>query len=427
MISSVSTKIKALSAKGFFHIFGANVVNKIIAFFTNIVIVWFLAKDDYGIFCYANNIYSIVMLLTGLGLLSGMFQFCLEDRKEEQRAGLYRYVLTRGLFIDGILALIVLGIGLLIPLSIEQAGKYLAVFGPLIILDYVFQYASTVLRIHLENKLYARLQIINTVTYFIAACLGAYLGGIYGTIAGRYIAYVISFVFAIAFLLQSGFIVVRGECIDRDLKFDLWRYSVSTQLSAGMNTFTYLFDVFLVGYFIQSASLVATYKVATLLPEGFSFIPASVIVFALPYFVKHNNDRKWFSDKCRYFLSIGAGLYGVIALCLALFAPWIIELLWGGAYLDAVLPFRILAVSFFFNAIRTTCTNLLCAVRAIRSNLAISIISLVVNIVLCLLLIPAYGVEGAALAPLSVSVIAAGIALVLLYRSIKKIPEAKYV
>ena len=77
-MSVVAEKAKLLFSRGFFHIFGANVVNKIVTFATNIAIVWFLSKDSYGIFSYANNIYSFASLVTGFGLLSGMFQLCTE-------------------------------------------------------------------------------------------------------------------------------------------------------------------------------------------------------------------------------------------------------------------------------------------------------------------------------------------------------------
>lgn len=49
-MSVVAEKAKLLFSRGFFHIFGANVVNKIVTFATNIAIVWFLSKDSYGIF-----------------------------------------------------------------------------------------------------------------------------------------------------------------------------------------------------------------------------------------------------------------------------------------------------------------------------------------------------------------------------------------
>ena len=182
-------------------------------------------------------------------------------------------------------------------LPIQEAGACLAAFGPLVILDYLFQYLSCVLRMSFENQRYAALQTANTVSYFIAACAGAYVGGIYGTVAGRYIAYGASIVLGMFFLKKTGIAIPFKLATSPFPKRDLWKYSVSTQVSASLNTLTFLLDVLLVGFFIQNAAVVATYKTATIIPEGLVFIPTSVITFALPYFVKHNRDGVWFREK----------------------------------------------------------------------------------------------------------------------------------
>ena len=56
--------ISSIAKKGFFYIFGANVINKGVAFLSNILIVNFLMKTDYGVFTFANNVYSIMLLFT---------------------------------------------------------------------------------------------------------------------------------------------------------------------------------------------------------------------------------------------------------------------------------------------------------------------------------------------------------------------------
>lgn len=417
----VKEKLSALFRRGFFHIFGANVVNKIVTFATNIAIVWFLSKDSYGIFSYANNIYSFALLVTGFGLLSGMFQLCVEKRPEEEKNAVFRYVLTRGLLVDFGLAIAILLVGLFAPLSIAEAGRYLALFAPLLMLDFLFQYASMVLRTKKANQEFAKLQTANTVLYFSAGCIGAFLSGVAGVIIGRYVAYVLSLALASVYLKASELSLRRTRPLSSLLKRDLWGYSIPTQASAGINQMTFLLDVFLIGVFVGNSSDVANYKVATMLPEGMLFIPASLIVFVLPYFVEHNHDRDWFREKSRIFVGTGMILYALLSMLLVFFAPQVIEVLWGSEYLDAVFAFRLLAISFAFSALRTSCTNLLCALRAVRSNLIVSAVSLSVNVVLCLLLIPRYGINGAAAASLAVSVVAAGISFFLLNRKISKI------
>ncbi|WP_165247692.1 lipopolysaccharide biosynthesis protein [Adlercreutzia sp. ZJ141] len=421
MPNAIKEKVRTLFERGFFHIFGANVINKFLGFFTNVAIVWFLSKDDYGVFGYANSIYSMTLLATGFGLIAGMFQFCLEERGDDERKSLRWYSLTRGLAVDVVITALIIAVGLYVPLPIEEANRYLALFGPLLLLDYVFQYCSTVLRIKLENQRFSTLQLFNAGVYCVFACVGAHTAGIVGTIGGRYVAYAASLVLAFVLLKGSGVAVTRGDKLPLALRVSLWKYSVSTQVSAVLNNLTYLLDVFLVGLFLASASSVASYKVATIIPEGMAFVPGSVIMFVLPYFVKHAHDKVWFQGKVSLLLKVSVVFYLVHSVLLVLLAPVIISVLWGDGYMDALTAFRLLSVSFFFNAMRTTCTNLLCSLRAIASNLFVSALSLVLNVILCVLLIPEYGIVGAAFVPTSVSVVAAVTAFIALRRSISKL------
>lgn len=417
------TKMETLLSGGFFHIFGTSVINKVVAFVTNIAIVWFLTKDDYGVFSYANNIYSFMALITGFGLLTGMFQLCTERRPRAEKSAVFWYSLSRGALIDLGLVLALFILIFLFSLPIEKAGPYLAMLGPLLVLDYGFQFASVALRTVRDNKRFACLQTINTISYFAFGCFGAFACGIAGTIAGRYIAYVASLIVAVVFLKSAGFNLSIRSKPGIGLRRDLWGYSIPTQLSSAINQMTFLLDVFLVGFFIADASSVASYKVATMLPEGLLFIPSSLILFAMPYFIEHNQDRSWFNRNSNMFLLVGGGVYAAIALMLFAFAPTIIELIWGADYLDATVAFRALSICFFFSAVRTSCTNLLCAVRAVKSNLIVSIASLIVNVTLCILLVPKFGINGAAFAPLIVSAVATIIAYVLLKQRVRSIAE----
>lgn len=350
----IVSKIKELSKRGLFHIFASSIANKFLAFFTNILIVGFLTKDDYGAFSYANTIYSIALLATGLGLASGMLQFCSERRPDEEKNSIYVYCLTRGLFANVGLCAALLLIGFLAPLGIGESGQYLVALGPLSLLDYVVFYISIMLRTVKNNKDFARLQVISSLAYFIFGCLGAWVGGVFGTIAGRYSAFLLAIVFGLYCTrdLRSHFLGSGG--LGSGIKKAIWGYSIPTFLTSSVNQLTYLLDVLLIGVFIQDADTVATYKVATLIPEGFLFIPTCLMTFALPYFIEHNKDRFWFSSKFIQLLLGSSVLYVLISLTLVFFAPLVISLLWGGAYSDAVVPFRILSISFFFSAIRST-------------------------------------------------------------------------
>ena len=75
------SKIRWIIDKGAVHILGTNVVNKVLSFFTNIFIVRFLTKSEYGIFGYANNIISFFLLVVWACLV----EYCSMDLKIGRR------------------------------------------------------------------------------------------------------------------------------------------------------------------------------------------------------------------------------------------------------------------------------------------------------------------------------------------------------
>ncbi|WP_165046352.1 lipopolysaccharide biosynthesis protein [Adlercreutzia sp. ZJ138] len=420
MAEILREKIRTLFQRGFFHIFGANVINKVVAFLTNVLIVRFMTKDDYGVFSYANSIYSIILLFTGLGLLGGVFQFCSERRGKKEKLSIFRYGIAKGLLIDAVLSLSLLLCGLLISLPIKEAGSCLALLAPLLLLDYVLQYCSIVLRVKRRNEFYSLLLSTNSVTYLICGCSGAFFGGIAGTIAGRYLAYVLSIILGFQLLGKTGFSLRGSQPLEKRKRGALWRFSIPTCFSGAMNQATYLLDIFILGLLLHNAAEVASYKVATMMPEGLLFVPGSILVFVLPYFVERNNDPRWFRSKAIQLFLLLEGVMVVCSLVIVLFAPMIITALWGSEYLDALLPFRILAASLAVSPLRSVCVNLLAALHRVVANLVVSFSSLVCNVVCVVLFTNLWGVAGAAAAVLVVSAVASVISAILLLSHLRK-------
>ena len=84
MKDKILKNLKILFRTGFFHIFGSNVINKIIGFLSSIILVRLLTKAEYGIFTYSWNIYSILILAIGLGMESAVLQICSEKTGDDE-------------------------------------------------------------------------------------------------------------------------------------------------------------------------------------------------------------------------------------------------------------------------------------------------------------------------------------------------------
>ncbi|SDL43894.1 Membrane protein involved in the export of O-antigen and teichoic acid [Clostridium cochlearium] len=414
-------KLEILTKKGLFHIFGTNIVNNIITFFTNIFIVRFLTKGQYGVFSYANNALSLFGLVSGIGLTSGILQFCSEKRNENEKYSLFKYGIKLGICVNFILSMCMFIYSLYGNIAIKESAQYIQQLMFLPIFMIIYEFMTILLRVKKENKKYARLLNMNTILYFVFACTGAYLYGITGTIMGRYIALALSICVGF-FICKNDIIkIINSNRLMNNGRKDLIKYSLISCGSNSISQLLYLLDVYLIGVFIINSQVVASYKVATMIPTALAFIPLSIMVFIYPYFAEKNQDYIWVKEQCIKMFKILIILNGLISTILFIIAPLIISILWGKEYLDSVTPFRILSINYFVLAtFRIPCGNILAMLRKVSVNFIVSIISGIVNIILDIILIKMYGSNGAAIATLLVVIISSGIAFPYLIHYLNK-------
>ena len=184
----------------------------------------------------------------------------------------------------------------------------------------------------------------------------------------------------------------------------------------------YNLDIFTLGIMISHQEVIASYKIATYIPNALSFIPSSLIIYIYPFFVEHAKDKEWIKHHYKSLLTIfGLFNFGVSTL-LIIMAPFIIRVVFGEQYLDSISVFRILSLGYFFNAtFRNTAGNLLVTQRKLNINFWIGLLSGVVNVLGNVILIKIYGPIGAALTTLIVMVISGLVSVGYFYKVINKI------
>lgn len=404
-------KLKDLFKKGLFHIVGSNAINKAIAFVANIALVRILSKYDFGVFSGAFNIFSVVFLFSGLGINSGVLYFCSQKRSLENKKEYYNYCFRFGNMVNVVLCLIILLYGLLVPAGIPEARKYIIMLAGMPLASFWYEYYSIILRTQKDNKKYAFLLNVNSVLYAGLAVLGSALFGITGTILGRYFAQIIS-----AFLGHhycKPYLYTKDEErreLAQEAKGPLFNYSIKAGLSSALNSILYLLDVYIIGIVIADATVLASYKVGAQIPENMNFLPQSMMVFFLPVFIENAGDHQWLKKKTAELYLTMAGISFALSAVLIILAPYVITILFGSQYVDAVPCFRIMTVSFFFlSTFRLTSTNILLSLGKAGYTLMISIVSGVSNIILAVTMTLKFGSLGAAYATLIVTLIASAL------------------
>ena len=412
---------KKLTQTGFFHIFGSSTINKIIGFASSWILVRIISKPEYGVYSYANNIYSFCLLLSGWGITSAVLQLCSESNDEDRRSILYRYGMRFGLKVNLALAILVACIGCLIPLPIEGSNVLLTMMCALPTATLIPELQFLYLRFNMRNKEYAKANTFNSIIVFAFSCIFAFLWKAPGLVLAGYAAHLTTSVYAAK--KYGAPVDCRKVQLNQDDKKTLFSIATISMINNGLSRLMYLLDVFVLGIVVPDSTAIAAYSVATKIPTAMGFIPSAVTIYIYPYFARHKDDRHWLLENYVK-LIIPFGLFNLCAsAALVLFAKPMISILFGAQYLDAVVPFRILSISYFFSAtFRVVSGNLLVTQRKLKFNLVMAVLSSTLNTVLNVFFISAWASEGAALATLLtvvVSCIASTLYLLHVFKNVK--------
>lgn len=403
MIGNLQTRaIKAWNkafSTGLLHIFGTSVINKIIGFCSSIVLVRIVSKAEYGIYTYAENILSFFTLATGLGVTSGILQLCSETKDFTHKRNIYQYGCRIGVFTNAILATLILIVAVLVPLPIAGSNELLGMMCLLPLASLLSELQRTYLRTELRNKEFSYANSFNTVLVFLLSCFFAYLYRARGLVVAHYLAAVFTFLFIIfAFHTPFG---LKSEGVSKEEKQLMLNISIISMMNNGLSRLMYLLDIFALGIFIKNDSVIASYKIATIIPTALLFIPSSIMMYAYPLFAMNRENKEWVKTRYQKITLYSLLLNFSISFLLFTFAPLIITIVFREQYLDALIPFRILSISFAFSStFRIIAGNILVTQRKLRFNLIIAVFSSLFNTVLNILLIREWKSVGAAIATL---------------------------
>lgn len=397
--------LNKLCATGLFDIFGSSIIVKIIGFMSSIILVRIVTKEAYGVFTVAWNIYSIAMLATGFGASYAILQLGCENSKDVQKKkDIFQYGWNYGFKANIIIGILVIILGLFFPFSIPAAAPLMRMMFLLPLIQFGVEYQSMYLRVEKKNRAYAIANIVNVGLVLLFSIVGACATQEKGFIIGRYVAYMILILLGIR--LWNVPIHFRKTQIAENEKKDFRHVALVSMINGGISQLLYLIDVFILGIVLPNESIIASYKVATIIPTALSFIPTALVTYIFPYFTENRENGKWCLKRYLQVTEIMALVNGVISSILFIMAPFIIKLMYGTQYLDAIVPFRILAVNYFFSGtFRSIAGNLLVTQRKLGFNTFVAVVSGILNIFADVLFILKLGSDGAAYATLSIVIL----------------------
>ena len=380
--------------------FLASVVTLPLGFVITIALGRYLGAGDLGLYRMASTIYGIAMLVAAIGIPATMIKYVAEFKDDRTK---FNQIAS-----SGVITSLFLGIGF-IAVFYLLSGLFANIFnmpelsGLLKMLSPVFPFALVggallgLLNGIREMKKFAEATILQSFLMVIITVALIYYG--FG-VAGAVIGIVLSSVGNCLFLLWASrncFEITLEEYIPTTKK--TLRFGAQIFGANAINMINYQADTLLIGYFL-TATDVGYYAVAVGLSRFFWIIPQAIQTIVYPsvsgYWANNNHVAlQKMIDKC---MKYTACILLPVGLGVGFFAKDIITTIFGAGFIYAVLPLHILIVGTVTFGVVKAIGGSTTGVGRPDIGLKIVGISATTNIVLNVLLIPHFGIAGAAIA-----------------------------
>lgn len=409
MINKLCNQLRHAAQNGLFHIFGSGVLAQVLGMVSAIVVVRALPKVDYGYYTLANNLYSYLAIFVGLGMGSAALQFCSEQVTEERKNAVYTFAITRGSACNLILAAAIILLASFKRASGDgETARYLSFMCGLPMVVFFNNFFQIVLRVHRENILYSRVNVTFSISVVIGNILFTFFLGVPGLILASYLANGLAAGLGAFSLHRKGFFsgLKSRECLERENKLEITKYALLCAITNFASTMLVLLDVTCLDIVLENPTVLADYKVASTIPSACMMIPSVLVTYFYPKIVwTYSADAPNFPKYIRKLTGLFSVINFVVFLGLMVMAPVIIWLIYGEKYMNVLPVFRILSFNYLiYGSIRKLLGNVNAAMKKSEVNLAIAVISGILNIALNLTLIPRLGSIGAAIATVCVSI-----------------------
>lgn len=184
-------------------------------------------------------------------------------------------------------------------------------------------------------------------------------------------------------------------CFDLSVIRPFMTFTLTGHLINVINLINYRFDIWVVDQWSGTANL-GLYAVAVGLGQVLFNIPEPLSRVVQPYLYASDSD-----DMMRRFgviARLNFTLVSFLCLCAWVVAPWLLPWLFGEAFAGSVSALRLLLPGIAFCAAYKLLSVVLTKRGLLRYNLFGAIIAASITVVLDLVLIPRYGINGAAMA-----------------------------
>ena len=389
----------AIIAKNTLAIFSGEIVAHALGFFITIILARYLGDAGFGVYSFAFAFASIIVIFSDLGISTLMVR----DASRNQKL-LKKYAAT--IFVTkGILSLLILGVVSFIVAaepSVETLSVFLATMA-MIFLEFSFFFrkflhVKQVMEYEAIIKVFEKL-----VTLALLPFLIWYGFKIVGAVTVFLVAYALTCILSYYYAISK--VTTFKPRFDAKFAKYLFRHSWQFWLATVFAVIYFKVDTLMLSI-MTNYEYVGWYNAAYKLIEGLNFMPTLFIVAIFPamsvLYVKNKQYLQTVFEKTIYYLLL---LSIPIGVGVSLLASRFILLFYTSEYGAAIGVLQILIWAEVFVFVNYFMGFLLNSIDKQGLFTRTIFIGLIINVVLNTVLIPSYGIYGAAFATLATEII----------------------
>lgn len=402
--------LKLIAKTSIIVLFGL-ILSKIFSYAYRVVIARYYGPQEYGLFSLALTIIALLTAVSSLGLNDGLLRFIALYRGKKEFSSLnfiFKFSWYLSLFAGIVVGIVLWGLSDFISLNFFHnwaLSVYLKILSLAIPAANIAAVYMATLRAYEKIGFYSFVQnILSNVSKFILLIVFILFG--FGS-EGIIWSYLLSIfiVLLTAYLIcrykiPELFINIKTSSLDKkNLKNSILSYSWPILFIGLIGNLLYWVDSLVIGYF-KTATDVGFYNAAVPIAALFAIASEVFMQLFFPLITKEHskNNTSLILETSKqvekWIFIINLPLLMIILL----YPGVIINILFGKEYLVAETALRILAVGGFFLSLSVISTHLLSMIGKSKLMLINTFIFVVLNFLLNGLLVPRFGINGAALA-----------------------------
>ena len=253
----------------------ASLIGKVVNFLVAIVVIRLLSKSEYGNIAYAFTIISFIVPFMGAGIQQSLLRFGSLCQSQIEKKWFFRFALQRGLLYS---LLIMLALLVFIPFmtqNVQGATIYLAILSYQLIGLLLLQLVEIYCRLLHLNKLYSKIEIINSICLLIGNITFCWLFGGLG-----YIISLVSIPFLVGLFFLFRLKLHQYKGIKKQSNYNtkqLLKYGLYMSIGGVLSQLLYAVDMLMIGNILQNPELLAQYKTSSIIPFNLLILPLAMM------------------------------------------------------------------------------------------------------------------------------------------------------